>query len=247
MECSASDKTPKLPVRTTRNIFSETSRTAEPTEASAARFFSRVAPSSASEAIGGLYAVTLIWPRIEPCRSTDHHATICAELGSLFRLPRFEPEVEMKPEAIGVRHQQERKRNAEQDPEREASVFGDSFQVGQKKGHQKYGDDEREREAIRDDHATDVITLLAEEGKAAVRALRKDFIWPASQQTSSLTVGAAHAERIANDTAKGQRACFVHLDQPGCHSIPPSPISRERSRRRIGGRKISSRRKRSEL
>src|ERR1700683_3627302 len=134
MECSASDKTPKLPVRTTRNIFSETSSTAEPTEASAARFFSRVAPSSASEAIGGLYAVTLIWPRIEPCLSTDRAAATCAELGSLLRLPRFEPEIEMKPQAIGVRHQQERERNAEQDPERETSVCGDIFQVGEKKG-----------------------------------------------------------------------------------------------------------------
>ena len=56
MECSASDKTPKLPVRTTRNIFSEISRTAEPTEASAAMRFSWDARSSASKAIGGLYA-----------------------------------------------------------------------------------------------------------------------------------------------------------------------------------------------
>ena len=66
MECSASDKTPKLPVRTTRNIFSETSRIAEPTEASAAQRFSLLARSSASKAIGGLYAVARIWPRIEP-------------------------------------------------------------------------------------------------------------------------------------------------------------------------------------
>src|SRR5580692_2296725 len=106
MECSASDKTPKLPVRTTRNIFSETSSIAEPTEASAARFFSRDAPSGRSEAIGGLYAVTLIWPRVEPCISANHDAAICGELGPLLRLPRFEPEIEMKPQAVGVRHQQ---------------------------------------------------------------------------------------------------------------------------------------------
>src|ERR1700733_15185291 len=59
MECSASDKTPKLPVRTTRNTFSEISRTADPTEANAASRFSWDARSRASKAIGGLYAVRL--------------------------------------------------------------------------------------------------------------------------------------------------------------------------------------------
>ena len=39
-ECSASDSTPKLPVRNTRKLFSDTSITAEPTLNSAARFFS---------------------------------------------------------------------------------------------------------------------------------------------------------------------------------------------------------------
>ena len=43
-ECNASERTPKLPVRTTKNVFSETSSSAEPTLKSAARFFSR--PSS---------------------------------------------------------------------------------------------------------------------------------------------------------------------------------------------------------
>src|ERR1700723_3364725 len=220
MECSASDKTPKLPVRTTRNIFSETSSTAEPTEASAARFFSRVAPSSASEVIGGLYAATLIWPRIEPCLSADHDAAICAELGLLRRLPRLEPEIEMEPQAVGERHQQERERNAEEDPEREASIVGHNSPVGQQKRDQKHGDDDRERQAIGDDHATDVITLLTEERKAAARALWKNFIRPASEQTSLLAVGAAHAERLANDNAKRQGARFVHLGQPDCSSIP---------------------------
>src|ERR1700733_9543285 len=71
IECSASDKTPKLPVRTTRNIFSEMSRTAEPTEASAASRFSWEARSSASKAIGGLYAVSVIWPRMQLCVFVD--------------------------------------------------------------------------------------------------------------------------------------------------------------------------------
>src|SRR6266478_6830419 len=43
-ECKASERTPKLPVRTTKNVLSETSSKAEPTLNSAARFFSR--PSS---------------------------------------------------------------------------------------------------------------------------------------------------------------------------------------------------------
>src|SRR3989442_11810045 len=43
-ECNASERTPKLPVRTTKNAFNETSSNAEPTLRSAARFFSR--PSS---------------------------------------------------------------------------------------------------------------------------------------------------------------------------------------------------------
>ncbi len=42
-ECIASDKMPKLPVRATRKILSESRRTAEPTDASAARRFSREA------------------------------------------------------------------------------------------------------------------------------------------------------------------------------------------------------------
>src|SRR5216683_4212026 len=43
-ECNASERTPKLPVRTTKNVLRETNRRAEPTLRSAARFFSR--PSS---------------------------------------------------------------------------------------------------------------------------------------------------------------------------------------------------------
>ncbi len=131
----------------------------------------------------------------------------------------------MKPQAVGERHEEERKWDTKQDPEPEASIVGDSFQVGQKKGEKKYGDDERKRESIRDDHATDVVALLAEERKAAARALREDFIRPASEQPSLLAVGAAHAERVANDNAKGQGACFAHLGQPDCNSIPPSPMS----------------------
>src|SRR5882724_3275727 len=45
-ECNASERTPKLPVRTTRNVLRETSRKAEPTLSSAARFFSRTRDSS---------------------------------------------------------------------------------------------------------------------------------------------------------------------------------------------------------
>jgi len=43
-ECNASERTPKLPVLTTKNVLRETSRRAEPTLRRAARFFSR--PSS---------------------------------------------------------------------------------------------------------------------------------------------------------------------------------------------------------
>ncbi len=43
-ECSASERTPKLPVLTTKNVLRETSKRAEPTLRRAARFFSR--PSS---------------------------------------------------------------------------------------------------------------------------------------------------------------------------------------------------------
>src|SRR5713101_9021376 len=43
-ECNASERTPKLPVRTTKNVLRETSSSAEPTLKSAAPFFSR--PSS---------------------------------------------------------------------------------------------------------------------------------------------------------------------------------------------------------
>src|ERR1700758_2585768 len=57
IECNASDKMPRLPVRSTRNTFSDTNKTAEPTEARAANRFSRVAPARGSKAIGGLYAL----------------------------------------------------------------------------------------------------------------------------------------------------------------------------------------------
>jgi hypothetical protein len=43
-ECSASLKTPKLPVRITKKDFNDTSSSAEPTLSSAARFFSRDSP-----------------------------------------------------------------------------------------------------------------------------------------------------------------------------------------------------------
>src|ERR1700674_2713199 len=45
-ECSASDSTPKLPVRNTRNAFSDTNNVAEPTLSSAALFFSRTSSPS---------------------------------------------------------------------------------------------------------------------------------------------------------------------------------------------------------
>ena len=40
-ECKASDNTPKLPVRRTRNDFSDSNTTADATLSNAARFFSR--------------------------------------------------------------------------------------------------------------------------------------------------------------------------------------------------------------
>src|SRR5712664_4238698 len=46
-ECNASDRTPKLPVRTTKNVLRETSSRAEPTLKSAARFFSLPSPERA--------------------------------------------------------------------------------------------------------------------------------------------------------------------------------------------------------
>ena len=57
----------------------------------------------------------------------------CGELRPRWRFPRFEPEVEMKPQAVSVRHQDERERNSEEDPEGEATVVRDSIPVGQKK------------------------------------------------------------------------------------------------------------------
>src|SRR4029077_18393188 len=41
-ECSASERTPRLPVLTTRNVLRETNTTAEPTLKSAALLFSRL-------------------------------------------------------------------------------------------------------------------------------------------------------------------------------------------------------------
>src|SRR5215470_18093418 len=47
-ECSASESTPRLPVRTTRKAFRETRSVAEPTLNRAARFFSRASSSGAA-------------------------------------------------------------------------------------------------------------------------------------------------------------------------------------------------------
>src|SRR5690348_12667483 len=72
-ECSASDNTPRLPVLTTRNAFSETSSTAEPTLRSAARFFSRASPIGATISIAGLDYLRFclfLWLERECCRVT---------------------------------------------------------------------------------------------------------------------------------------------------------------------------------
>lgn len=128
----------------------------------------------------------------------------------------------MNPQAVGIRHEDEAERDSEKDPESEAAVVRNDSQIRQQKRDKKNGDDHGERQAIRNDHATDVITLLAEEGKAAPRALWKNFIWPAREQAPLLAVGAAQAKRVANDAAKGQGTCFVHLGQPDLNSITPS-------------------------
>src|ERR1700674_3956041 len=108
----------------------------------------------------------------------------------------------MQPQAVSVWHQEERQRNGEQDPEREATVLGHSFQVRQKKQDQKNGDDDRERQAIRDDHAADVVTLLAEEREPAAWTLRKNLIRPTREHASLLAKGAAQAKRAANGSTK---------------------------------------------
>src|SRR5438270_14015372 len=72
-ECNASDKTPRLPVRTTRKAFNATKSPAETTLRSAARFFSR-ASIGASISIAGLdYPRFCILPGFtrERCAVTD--------------------------------------------------------------------------------------------------------------------------------------------------------------------------------
>ena len=144
-------------------------------------------------------------------------------LGSFLRGPRFEPEIEMKPQAVGVRHEEQRKRDGEEEPEGQATVVGDTFQVGQKKRRKKNGNDDHEREAIGDDHATNVVTRLAEEGQAAARARRTDFIRPASEHASLLAVGTAQAERGTKGSAKGRAARFLRLGQSGLRQVYPPP------------------------
>jgi hypothetical protein len=137
-------------------------------------------------------------------------AAICGELGAFWWGPRFEPEIEMKPEAVGVRHEEQRERDGEENPEGEAGVLGDGFHVRQIKQGKKNGDDDGNREAIGEDHAADVVTLFAEEGKAAALTLRKDFIRPAREHTALLAVGTAQAEGTAKGAAEGRAGCFLH-------------------------------------
>src|SRR6202007_2281322 len=77
-----------------------------------------------------------------------------------------------------------------------------------------------------DNHAADVVTGLTEEGKAATRALRIDFIRPASEHACLLAVGTAQAKRAVKGTAKGRAACFLHLGQSGCYSVPTRDTNR---------------------
>jgi hypothetical protein len=146
---------------------------------------------------------------------------LSVNLRSFLRGPRFEPEIEMKPQAVGVRHEEQRKRDGEQEPEGQATVVGDAFQVGQKEGHKKNRNDDHEREAIGDDHATNVVTRLAEEGKAAVRTRRTNFVRPASEHASLLAVGTTQPERGTKGSAKG-RACFLRLGQSGLQQCTPT-------------------------
>src|SRR5271156_3644046 len=48
-------------------------------------------------------------PLLDLARAHTHR---CEQLGPLWRLPRIKPEIEMKPQAVGGRHQQERQRSA---------------------------------------------------------------------------------------------------------------------------------------
>ena len=128
----------------------------------------------------------------------------------------------MEPETVGIRHEDERERDGEEDPEGEASVLRDGFHVRKIKEGEKNGDDDGNREAVREDHAADVVALLAEEGKAADRALRKDFIRPTSEHASLLAVWAAQAEGAAKGGANGRAACVLHLGQWSSNSVPRS-------------------------
>ncbi len=69
-ECNASERTPKLPVRTTKNVLSETKSRAEPTLNSAARFFSRPSSMGYVAIIARLdYLIcphSLEWPMLHP-------------------------------------------------------------------------------------------------------------------------------------------------------------------------------------
>jgi hypothetical protein len=48
-------------------------------------------------------------------------------LGAFLRRPRFEPEIEMKPQAVGVRREEQRKWDGEEGPEGKATIVGDAF------------------------------------------------------------------------------------------------------------------------
>lgn len=63
--------------------------------------------------------------------SANNDEAVYGVLETCRRLPRFEPEIEMKPEAVGIRHKEQRERDGEENPEGEARVLGDGLYVRQ--------------------------------------------------------------------------------------------------------------------
>ena len=119
-------------------------------------------------------------------------------------MPRLEPEVEGEPEAVRVRHEDEGKREREENPNGKAHVVGEAFDVGQEERNEKNGNYHGERQGVGDDHSADVIAGLTEKRKAAKRAARQHFVGPAVEDASVAAVGAAEMEGVADSGTEGR-------------------------------------------
>src|SRR6202521_351400 len=107
----------------------------------------------------------------------------------LFRCPGINPEIQGQPQTVRRLHENQRQKNGEQEPERELGILRGNPDARQKQRQQKGRYENKSRQDVGDDHASQEIAGLAEVGKPADRALRQHAIQPSAKNPSLVAVG----------------------------------------------------------